>query len=96
MHFGGVAQALARRGRISLENETGRVRLYRLRRIVISRKRMKTKENRTDAGFLLTGMLLGRYLACGVRVDTQEKVAGKERNKRKKGRQSVAFSGKKR
>ena len=25
MHFGGVARALARRGRISLESETGRV-----------------------------------------------------------------------
>ena len=46
VHFGGVSRALARRGRISLESETGRVDCISLRRSVISEK--EEKEGKED------------------------------------------------
>ena len=63
----------------------------------VSEKWRRRREKRTNAGLNLVKMLLGGYLECDVRVDTQEKTEGKERKKgKKKGRQRVVFSGNKR
>ena len=46
---------------------------------------------RTNAGINLVLILLGRYLEYDVRVDTQEKTAGKERKRgKKKGKRALS------
>ena len=80
VRFCGVAPALDRQGRISLESETGRVWLY----ILDTRGVSERKEKRTNVCLNLVRMLRGGYLECEMRADTQEKIERKERMKRRR------------
>ena len=56
--------------------------------MVSSLRRSKGREKRTKTGLNLVRMILGGYLECDARVDTQEKTEGKGKKEKKEERKT--------